>query len=114
MESAMRKWVVTLLVALTLGLGSAGDLFAFRCGNDLVEKGDRKIEVLKKCGQPDSVDESEAIRRLPALRHDLPGRGLEKVWVEEWTYNFGPQRFLQIYRFENGVVVEMQFGGYGF
>lgn len=110
----MRKYLVTLLAALALVLGAAGDLFAFRCGNELVEKGDRKIEVLKKCGEPASVDEWEEIRRLPGFRFGFPTDGLEKVKVEEWTFNFGPQRFLQIYRFENGEVVDMKFGDYGF
>lgn len=110
----MRKCVVALLTALALALGTAGSLFAFRCGSELVEKGDRKIEVLKKCGEPASVDEWEEIRPVPPFRFGLPSSGLEKVGVEEWTYNFGPQRFLQIYRFENGEVVEMRFGDYGF
>lgn len=51
---------------------------------------------------------------IPAFRHRFPADGLEKVKVEEWTYNFDPQRFLQIYRFENGEVEDMRFGGYGF
>jgi hypothetical protein len=110
----LRKCGVTLVAILMLVLGMAGDLFAFRCGSGLVEKGDRKIEVLKKCGEPASVDEWEAIRRTPASRFGLRTSGLEKVRVEEWTYNFGPQRFLQIYQFENGQVVEMKFGDYGF
>jgi len=111
----MRKSrAVAMVVFLALGLGLAGSLYAFRCGNELVEKGDRKIEVLKKCGEPASVDEWEEIRAIPAFRHRFPADGLEKVKVEEWTYNFGPQRFLQIYRFENGEVEEMRFGDYGF
>lgn len=110
----LRKSGVTLLTVVSLVLGAAGNLYAFRCGSELVENGDRKIEVLKKCGEPDSVDEWEEIRRTSAFRFGLRTNGLEKVRVEEWTYNFGPQRFLQIYRFENGEVVEMKFGDYGF
>lgn len=110
----MGKWVVSLLVSLVLSLGTAGSLFAFRCGSDLVEKGDRKIEVLKKCGEPASVDEWEEFRRTPAVRFGMSRGGVERVRVEEWTFNFGPQQFLQIYRFENGQVVEMKFGDYGF
>jgi hypothetical protein len=110
----LRKCEVTLVAILMLVLGVTGDSFAFRCGSGLVEKGDRKIEVLKKCGEPVSVDEWEAIRRTPASRFGLRTSGLEKVRVEEWTYNFGPQKFLQIYQFENGEVVEMKFGDYGF
>lgn len=110
----MKKWLAALMIVLALVFGATDNLFAFRCGNDLVEKGDRKIEVLKKCGEPASVDEWDEVRRIPASRFGLSSRGLEQVRVEEWTYNFGPQRFLQTYRFENGQVTEMKFGGYGF
>jgi hypothetical protein len=110
----LRKCGVTLVTVLSLVLVVTGNLFAFRCGSELVEKGDRKIEVLKKCGEPASVDEWEVFRRIPAFRSGLGAGGLEKARVEEWTYNFGPQRFLQIYRFENGEVVEMEYGDYGF
>lgn len=110
----MKKWLASLMVTLLLGFGAADNLFAFRCGSDLVEKGDRKIEVLRKCGEPASVDEWEELRRVPASRYSMSRGGLEQVRVEEWTYNFGPQRFLQIYRFENGRVTRMEFGGYGF
>lgn len=110
----MRRCVTALLAVLALALGAAGDLFAFRCGNELVERGDLKLEVLKKCGEPALVDEWEEIRRLSAIRPGLPSGGLVKVRVEVWTYNFGPQRFLQVYRLENGVVVEMKYGDYGF
>lgn len=110
----MRKWLVSLVVVLALGLVPAGDLFAFRCGSALVEKGDRRIEVLQKCGEPASVDEWDEVHRIPPSRYGLSRRGLEQVRIEEWTYNFGPQRFLQIYRFENGEVTDMKFGGYGF
>lgn len=110
----MKKWLASLVVILMLGLGAADNLFAFRCGSDLVEKGDRKIEVLRKCGEPASVDEWDEVRRIPGSRYGLLRGDLEQVRVEEWTYNFGPQRFLQIYRFENGRVTRMEFGGYGF
>jgi len=65
-------------------------------------------------GPPDSDRRLGRVRHTPAFRFGLRINGLEKVRVEEWTYNFGPQRFLQIYRFENGEVVEMKFGDYGF
>lgn len=110
----MKKCMVALLVFLSLGLSVADNLFAFRCGSELVAKGDRKIEVLQKCGEPAWVDEWEEVRRIPLTRYGMSRGGLEQVRVEEWTYNFGPQRFLQIYRFENGQVTEMKFGGYGF
>ena len=109
-----RKCGVILVAILMLVLGVAGDLFAFRCGSGLVEKGDRKIEVLKKCGEPASVDEWEAIRRTPASRFGLRTSGLEKVRVEEWTYNFGPNKLMRRVRFVDGVVDEVETLGYGY
>jgi hypothetical protein len=49
----------------------------------------------------------------------LKGRGLEQeqvvpVNVEEWLYNFGPQYFMQLLRFENGRLVEIRNLGYGY
>jgi hypothetical protein len=104
----------TLLLALLLSLAVPQGAGAFRCGNDLVQEGDRKIEVLHKCGEPDSVDEWETVKPVSTfvLGHRYPN--VANVKVEEWTYNFGPNVFIQIYRFENGEVVEMRYGGYGF
>jgi hypothetical protein len=34
--------------------------------------------------------------------------------IEEWTYNFGPDRFIQTLAFENGELVSITAGGYGF
>jgi hypothetical protein len=35
------------------------------------------------------------------------------VPVEEWTYDFGPQRFIQFLTFEDGRLVRVQSGDYG-
>lgn len=32
---------------------------------------------------------------------------------EEWTYNFGPRRFMQVVTFENGRLIDVQSAGYG-
>jgi hypothetical protein len=47
----------------------------------------------------------------------LPGvvrRSGSEIPVEVWTYNFGPDRFMQRIRFENGVIVRIESLGYGF
>jgi hypothetical protein len=88
-----------------------------RCGS-LVSRGDRKIEILMKCGEPDLVEFfgedriSTALQRLKRegifQRHDL------EVQIEEWTYDFGPGSFLLFIRLENGRVVRTESGDYGF
>jgi hypothetical protein len=37
-----------------------------------------------------------------------------EIVIEEWTYNFGPRRLMQLVRFENGFVADMDQLGYGF
>jgi hypothetical protein len=37
-----------------------------------------------------------------------------EVPVEEWTYNFGPRRFMRSIRFENGIVTSIETLGYGY
>ncbi len=80
------------------------------CGDRIISTGDTKGEVLAKCGEPfyrTSHDEE--------LREHLDETRSRKVvvTVEEWTYNFGPQRFLRVITFRNGLVVDIRTGGYG-
>lgn len=89
---------------------------AFRCGNDLVQKGDHVLQVLKACGEPaykeEWVEEKAVLERPHRL---LPYRHTFKaVSVKEWTYNFGPRKFMRMIRFENGVVKDIESLDYGF
>ena len=34
--------------------------------------------------------------------------------VEEWTYNWGPTRFMSYLQFRNGVLERIHSGGYGY
>ncbi|MEN8264427.1 MAG: DUF2845 domain-containing protein [Nitrospirota bacterium] len=112
--------------------------FQSRCGQ-LVEKGDRKIEVIKNCGDPysiehfweeqfSSVSSAVRIRKIPQFMRD--GKKYKKdyrfirervyeqqrklVNIEEWTYNFGPRQFLFFIEFANGKVKKVEEGDYGF
>ena len=80
------------------------------CDDRIISTGDTKGEVLAKCGEPfyrTSHDEE--------LREQFEETRSRKVvvTVEEWTYNFGPQRFLRIITFRNGKVVDIRTGQYG-
>lgn len=100
------------LVAVVLSLTAVG--WAFRCGDDLVLPGDRAIQVLKSCGEPARRDQWEEVRSGHERRFGRFWPNRIKVQVEEWTYNLGPSHFLQIVRVENGVVVQVEEGNYGF
>jgi hypothetical protein len=118
-----------LAAAATLLLFAAAPALAFRCGNRIVSNGDHYSKVLKICGEPTGVQERVIYREgptRPRFRVDGPNglqydrevlrydRSYVEVLVEEWTYNFGPRRLMQLVRFENGFVVEVDQLGYGY
>lgn len=93
-----------------------------RCGRRLVSIGDLKVEVIAKCGPPTWTEErkEERIERIynnsyykdGELREPLAAK--VEVDIEEWLYNFGPNRLIRILKFENGRLVEIETGGYGY
>jgi hypothetical protein len=107
----IRLVAVSVLVA---GLLLAEDASAMRCGNQLVLIGDRHYDVLSKCGEPDAREERPEKRYFRVFREGQFLEVLQEVIVEEWTYNLGPNLFIRILRFENGRLVEIEMGGYGY
>ncbi|WP_066728178.1 DUF2845 domain-containing protein [Desulfuromonas sp. DDH964] len=101
-----------LLAAILIFM--AGPAWALRCGDDLILPGDRRIQVLASCGEPASRERWEEVRAGSDWRYGRYWGTRVKVEVEEWTYNFGPSRFLSFVRLENGVVVRVENGDYGF
>ncbi|MBP1149950.1 MULTISPECIES: DUF2845 domain-containing protein [Methylocaldum] len=106
----MKKRILFLGLYLSLSAPSA---WALRCGSLLVDTGDYKLEVLRKCGEPVFTDSRIELRYVK-----LYGSGLElgqyvPVMIDEWTYDFGPNRFVQLLRFENGRLVDIESLGYG-
>jgi hypothetical protein len=112
-----------------LSLLATSPAFAFRCGAKVVAEGDHYSKVLKYCGEPIGVQERLIYREgrtRPRVFIDGPNglrvdrevltydRSYVEVAVEEWTYNFGPRRLMQLVRFENGFVAEVEQLGYGF
>ena len=117
------------LLMLVLVLLLAEPAFALRCGNRVISDGDPMIKVKKYCGEPDAVQTRSIVRTgLPRSRTrvddpDAPplddellvrDRSYVEVLVEDWTYNFGPNKLMRLIRFENGVVRDIEQLGYGF
>ncbi len=76
-----------------------------------IEKGDRQPEVIARCGPPSFVEhyDEEHVKKTDQ------GRFLSfNVQIDEWTYDFGPDRFLRILKFENGRLVGLEEDGYGY
>jgi Protein of unknown function (DUF2845) len=112
-----RRQILRLLAALALTAlaGSArGD--SINCDRGIVSTGDSKLDLLAKCGEPAlmeaRLEERSHFQTSPDGRSGA-GRSVT-VTVERWTYNFGPQRFLQFVTLETGRVVSVERGSYGY
>lgn len=112
--------VLLILLLLVASNVSASD---FRCGANIISLGDRKFDVLRKCGNPDNVEVREEVRikRDLGTHFFLPGEepprflfAKELVTVEEWEYNLGPGRFIRYLTFENGRLIKITTGDYGY
>ncbi len=118
----------SLLVGL-LALSATQPAFALRCGHKIVSDGDPIIKVLKYCGEPAATSQRSILRAgFPRIRQAVAADGriirqqellihthsYVEVLVEEWTYNFGPNRLMRLIRFEDGLVTEVKQLGYGF
>ena len=107
----MKKTRMKLFSIGLLGLQLACPILAFaaestlRCEKGIVSNGDEKIEAKQKCGKPSSMEKST----IPKSRS---GTG-KAIKVEEWTYNFGPKKFMKRLRFENGKLRDVESLGYG-
>jgi hypothetical protein len=80
---------------------------SIQCDGGIVSVGDAKVDLLGKCGAPVLVDQRTEKRHTPEGGHAL-------VSVEQWTYNFGPNRFLQFVTLVDGKVARVDRGGYGY
>lgn len=104
--------VRTLLLLLTycfLLVPSLG--LAMRCGNNLVDVGATKIEVLSKCGEPVLKEEvGEDFSR----QSDNRDTRRERRYVEKWTYNFGSTRFIYVLTIKDGKVIDISTEDKGF
>ena len=93
-----------LILAVGLCLSTA-PAHAFRCGNELVLEGDRKYDVLRKCGEPD-------FRERGAAGY-LGGLGPIGV-TETWYYNPGSSGLIRVLTFHQGRLRSIATGGRGF
>ena len=120
---------LTRLLAALLILLLTEPALALRCGNRVITDGDPMIKVKKYCGDPDVVQQRSIVRSgIPRSSSrvddsDAPtqddellirDRSYVEVLVEDWTYNFGPNKLMRLIRFENGVVRDIEQLGYGF
>jgi hypothetical protein len=121
----MKMIALSILLVISL-LAAASVVMAdsFSCGSRIVNTGDRKYDVLRKCGDPSNVEIRGEVRsrRDFGFRIAGPQTGLYRqplfvevlVTVEEWEYNLGSTQFIRYLQFENGRLTSITEGDYGY
>jgi len=115
-------WMLSALLLLSAPEAAAASL---RCGARLITEGDPREKLLQECGPPSDVSSWQEERweefdgpPSPRLHREFERRrgvyGVRRiVQVEQWTYNWGASRFIDVVRIEDGFVRRIQSGGYG-
>ncbi|WP_223633384.1 DUF2845 domain-containing protein [Corallococcus sp. EGB] len=118
----MRALPAALVVAC-LALPTLAHASALRCDNKLVSEGASQADALAKCGEP--VTRQSKTEYVTNKSKVSTGRGHSEreeastevttsTTVEEWTYNFGPHRLMQVAIFRDGRLVDVRSGSYGY
>jgi hypothetical protein len=114
------------LIALFMGGASLSDArtSSLQCNGKIVTLGATRYEVRIKCGEPASKDtriEKRISRDCHRDAFNFRERDCREqvlvedyVEIEEWIYNPGPTGLLRFLTFENGRLIHIEFGGYGF
>jgi hypothetical protein len=109
----MRRSVIILYLIALISAVPDTDIFSatFDCAGGIISVGDSRVDLLSKCGEPDlkeSHDEEISERLDQGVRRKL------YISVEDWTYNFGPTKFMRIVTLRNGTVSHIRTGNYGY
>ena len=95
-----------LAVIETGGYGYDDPTFGQNCADGKnISLGDSRFDVLVKCGTP------QESRRFEVDQDGQGGHSL--LDGNEWTFNFGTDRFTYTITFRNGRVTDIRTGGYG-
>ncbi len=73
----------------------------------IIHDGDTFAEVLSICGEPQFRNESAVVLRRINRFESVA------IPIEDWTYDFGPNKFIQFLRFEGGRLKKITHGSYG-
>ena len=110
-----RTRILAVAGLIVLGLTTASNAYAMRCGTRLIARGDHISKVLRYCGEPDFAQSRAARRAYYSPYGHVLYRGLfEDVLIQEWTFNLGPHKLMRVVTIENGIVRKVRHLGYGY
>jgi hypothetical protein len=117
-------WAALLSVA-ALALSPSAHADSLSCNSRIVSTGDSRYDVRSVCGEPDDATQRVEYRTRqgrvvgPCTRHGKKLRcthteeTVVEVVIDEWTYDFGRNRFIQYLTFEQGQLASIKTGSYG-
>ena len=91
-------WIFGLILFLLCASPAAAS-DTFRCGPEIVTRGESTVETLIACGKP-------------SVREVL-NPGIAGSRVENWFYNCGSGGFLYVLRYVDGRLQDVKTAGYG-
>jgi hypothetical protein len=95
------------------------------CNSRIVSTGDSRYDVRAVCGEPDDATQRVEYRTSRGrvvgpctrdgkkLRCSRSEETVVEVVIDEWTYDFGRNRFVQYLTFEQGRLATVKSGSYG-
>lgn len=119
-------WVVALLLVAGMTASGSARADSMGCKDRIVSSGDSRYEVKSVCGDPDDASQRVEYRTVrgrvagPCTRSgdkivcSQTREHVVEVVIDEWTYDFGRNRFIQYLTFEQGRLVSVRSGGYGY
>lgn len=91
------------------GLGLA------RCDQISFHLGDSSFDVLSRCGEPALREQKLVTSSAFGTAGGGTATGASAgIAVEVWTLNFGSRTFTRFLEFENGTLIRIETGGYGY
>ena len=105
-------------VVIACCLFSSFSQAGLRCGTKLANLGDSTSRVSHICGEPEYKQRRSVYRTLGGQVSRASNSAYRETTIEividEWLYNFGPNRLKQTVIFENGRLESVEKEGYGY
>ena len=99
-----------VIAAQTSALALTSD--SVMCSGGIVTVGDIASDLLRKCGQPTYTSQSE---QKIVEESDIPSeRIITTIVIDDWTFNFGPDRFQYRILLKNSRVWQIESLDYGY
>lgn len=113
MKTTIRSILAVMFTWILYAPAFATDTDTMSCAGGIVSIGTSAGEVVAKCGQP-----AYAIQREEKIVEEGPRgsrvRAVASVIIDDWTFNFGPDRFQYRVVLRNGFVARIESLDYGY